>query len=315
MQAEHADSVSTAVAATPRCRNCMAPLTGQYCWRCGQRATSRIISLRRLLGELLGDLFELDSRIWRSLIPLLWRPGHLTNEYLAGRQVRYVPPFRLYVVLSLAFFFFTSFDEGSVVILSEADRQEIEAELSNELAAAGVVDPDTVVQVSGLCETQLNVTLFGREVNPEMLAERCRAVMQDPRAFGSAIVDNLPLALFLALPLLALAAKILYLGSGRYYVEHLLFFTHFHSFCFLLGLLVLAVGALDTAMIPGQFIGDTLAAFSVLYVMGYLLLALHAVYRTSRLGTLARYVLLLQAYLAFLVLGLVGTVMWTIVTL
>ena len=78
---------------------------------------------------------------------------------------------------------------------------------------------------------------------------------------------------------------------------------------------MLAVDAVEQLVIPGEVVGDTLTAFSFLYVMGYLLLALHKVYRTSRLGTLVRYILLLQAYLACLVLGLVGTVLWTIVTL
>ena len=315
MQAEHPEHLPSRIAATPRCRNCTAPLTGQYCWRCGQRADSRLISLRRLVGELLGDLFELDSRIWRSVLPLLSRPGFLTNEYLAGRQVRYVPPFRLYVVLSLAFFFFTAFDEGSLATLNEVDRQALEAELSGELAAAGVVEAEPGLSVSGLCEAEMNVNLFGRRVDQALLADRCRAVMADPRAFAAAMLDNLPLALFLALPVLALAAQVLYLGSGRYYVEHLLFFTHFHSFCFLLGLLLLAVDGLDRLLLPGEFVASTLNTFAILYGLGYLLLALRSVYRSSRLGTLVRYILLLQAYLACLVVGLLGTVLWTIVTL
>ena len=291
-------------------------MTGQYCWRCGQRAESRVISLRRLLAELLGDLFELDSRLWRSLLPLLWRPGFLTNEYLAGRQVRYVPPFRLYVVLSLAFFFFTALDdEAPMVVLSDNDRNELEAELSDELAAAGVLEDDTVVQIEGLCEVDIDLGLLGRTVDPQLLRERCQAIMRDPRGFGRAMVDNLPLALFLALPLLALASKLLYLGSGRFYVEHLLFYTHFHSFCFLLGLLMLGVEALDGLLLPGESISEAIAAFSILYVMGYLLLALHSVYRTSRLGTLVRYILLLQAYLVCLGLGFLATVLWTIATL
>ena len=55
--------------------------------------------------------------------------------------------------------------------------------------------------------------MFGQALNEELLVERCQAVMRDPRAFGAAIVDNLPLALFLALPLLALVAKILALDA------------------------------------------------------------------------------------------------------
>ena len=201
-----------------------------------------------------------------------------------------------------------------MVVCSDSDREDIRDDLADELAAAGLED-DAVMNITGLCEANLNISLFGRRVDQAMLKERCQAVVADPGRFGAAIIDNLPLALFLALPLLALASKILYMGSGRFYVEHLLFYTHFHSFCFLLGLLMLAVGALDALLLPGDFISETIAGVSILYVMGYLLLALHAVYRTSRLGTLVRYILLLQAYLACRGLGFLATLLWTIATL
>ena len=86
------------------CLNCGTRLTGQYCGHCGQRSATRLISIWQLLAEAFGDLFELDSRLWRTLIPLLIRPGQLTRDYLLGRRARYMPPFRMYLVLSLIFF-------------------------------------------------------------------------------------------------------------------------------------------------------------------------------------------------------------------
>ncbi len=86
------------------CSNCGEQLTGQYCYRCGQRDKHRLISLWELLRDLIGDLFEVDSRIWRTVLPLLFRPGFLTMEYLSGRRVHYTPPLRMYLVLSLVFF-------------------------------------------------------------------------------------------------------------------------------------------------------------------------------------------------------------------
>ncbi|MBT8130971.1 MAG: DUF3667 domain-containing protein, partial [Gammaproteobacteria bacterium] len=70
------------------CQNCRAPLTGQYCAKCGQRSQRRVVSLWVLLRELTGDLFEIDSRLWRTVIPLFIRPGHLTRDYLEGRRAR-----------------------------------------------------------------------------------------------------------------------------------------------------------------------------------------------------------------------------------
>ena len=91
--------------AITQCKNCGADITGRYCPACGQHADVSIPSLHKLFVEALGDLYNFDSRLWRSLGLLLFRPGRLTREYLEGRRARYVPPFRLYVVLSLTFFF------------------------------------------------------------------------------------------------------------------------------------------------------------------------------------------------------------------
>ena len=97
----------------PECLNCGAHLRGQYCGQCGQRASSRLISLWELVRDAFGDLFELDSRLWKTIAPLLVRPGLLTADYLQGRRARYMPPFRMYLVLSLLFFLVAFFSKKS----------------------------------------------------------------------------------------------------------------------------------------------------------------------------------------------------------
>jgi len=57
----------------------------------------------RVISLFFGDtVFNIDSRVFRSLFPLYFRPGYLTLEYFAGRRVRYVTPFRLFFFLCLA---------------------------------------------------------------------------------------------------------------------------------------------------------------------------------------------------------------------
>ena len=65
--------------ASSNCLNCGGRLRGQYCGGCGQRSRSRLISLWELISDAFGDLLELDSRLWQTLIPLvkftrLWIP-------------------------------------------------------------------------------------------------------------------------------------------------------------------------------------------------------------------------------------------------
>lgn len=78
-----------------RCLNCGAVLEGPYCHDCGQPVKGLIRHFRSVLGDFLDTVFEYDSRIWRTLLPLYFLPGSVTLSFIAGRRVRYVTPFRL----------------------------------------------------------------------------------------------------------------------------------------------------------------------------------------------------------------------------
>ena len=140
------------------CLNCGTLLSGQYCGNCGQRARSRLISIWELTREAFGDILELDSRLWQTLIPLFGRPGTLTRAYLAGRRARYMPPFRTYLVLSIFFFLVAFFDpreelgiffepEQDIAAQAPGDaasRDAIRDEVLSELVEDGILSPDQV---------------------------------------------------------------------------------------------------------------------------------------------------------------------------
>ena len=84
------------------CLNCGTALAGDFCHRCGQKSTPPVLPARALLAGAADDLLSWDARLVRTLRALLLRPGWLTREYLAGRRVDHVPPFRLYLLVSAA---------------------------------------------------------------------------------------------------------------------------------------------------------------------------------------------------------------------
>jgi len=86
------------------CSNCHAPVEGAYCSQCGQSIESTLKYFWTVIMHLLDDIFSFDSRASRTLWPLMFRPGFLTDEYIAGRRVHYVPPIRLYLFISIVFF-------------------------------------------------------------------------------------------------------------------------------------------------------------------------------------------------------------------
>lgn len=91
---------------TKICKNCGFQLepTYHFCPDCGQEHRERVVYFKQFILDFLGDYFTFDSKIIRSAVPLLLNPGHLTNEYLNGRRVRYIPPLRMYIFISIIFF-------------------------------------------------------------------------------------------------------------------------------------------------------------------------------------------------------------------
>jgi hypothetical protein len=136
-----ADFTGGEIQTAESCLNCGTPLGGQYCSTCGQRSQSRLISIVELTRDAFGDLFELDSRLWRTLVPLLIRPGRLTSDYLMGRRARFMPPFRTYLVLSILFFFATFFEpEEDFGILFEPGTEETTQQADAESTEAPTAD-------------------------------------------------------------------------------------------------------------------------------------------------------------------------------
>ena len=308
----------------PECLNCGAHMRGQYCGQCGQRGSSRLISLWELVRDAFGDLFELDSRLWQTLVPLLIKPGLLTHDYLQGRRARYMPPFRMYLVLSLLFFLVAFFKPSETFGIfydpqtlaeaeSEKQRQADEEmdEVLEELAADGIIvggaqvpeeARDEVAEEledgfniriddDGSTETECEVDEFNidgpewlkRRLTPERIVHVCEQIKKDNgRQFAANLVDNIPVALIVLLPLMAFVLKALYPLSRRYYVEHLLFFVHFHSFFFLILVLQILLSRL-TALLPiPEAIGMLVIIAAAFYVPVYLFISMRRVYGQGR---------------------------------
>lgn len=99
------------------CENCATALQGDFCHRCGQSAHNPIHHLGHAIEEVFESFWHLDGRIFRTLRELL-SPGRVARNYLAGHRVRYIPPLRLFVVLSLITFFV-----GKLVLHFDTDAE------------------------------------------------------------------------------------------------------------------------------------------------------------------------------------------------
>ncbi len=86
------------------CKNCGTPLEGMYCYRCGQYALDVEQPFWKYVRQYFENVYQFDTKIWRTLWYLFTRPGFLTTEFNAGKINSYVHPFRLYMCISVVFF-------------------------------------------------------------------------------------------------------------------------------------------------------------------------------------------------------------------
>jgi hypothetical protein len=129
------------------CENCGAELHGHWCSQCGQPAIEYRRSFRYVVADLLNEFLNWDSKFFTTLALLILKPWRLTNEFIAGKRVRYANPLRLYLLASILFFFAVNYgakgihfdptkfpdEKRAELAAAIADkRPEIEKELSKE---------------------------------------------------------------------------------------------------------------------------------------------------------------------------------------
>jgi hypothetical protein len=105
--------MSSSAANPGPCLNCDTPLTDSFCPRCGQKVQAFDPTVADFLHDFSHEMMHFDGKIFRSVGALLFKPGKLTKEYFEGRRARWVSPIRLYLVFSVAYFAFISFDNSA----------------------------------------------------------------------------------------------------------------------------------------------------------------------------------------------------------
>lgn len=318
------------------CANCGNGRNGAYCAACGQNDRVYQRALPPLLWDLVRETFEVDSRLFNTLVLLLFKPGDLASEFSRNRRASYVSPFRLYLFTSLLFFFLVSltsdfsgvYEDGSVSVAVESEDvvaadnaeylfQSVDEARHDKLKKIldGPVDSlgrnmllgiaeqlaeqhaESLAAASDEASTRWQLEPFFRY----MLGQLVDAVDEPRRLLGN-LIDNLPVASFFLLPFFAFLLSLLYRRNRRYYIENLVFATHLHSFAFII------YGV--TLFLPED---SDIATLLLLALGGYHFTALKRYYRESFLRTTAKFVAQVLVYFAFLLPTAFGLL--TVITL
>lgn len=120
------------------CLNCGTRLHGRFCETCGQPAHVHR-TLSHVFEEFLHGVLHFDTKAWRTLPLLVFKPGKLTREYVHGKRARFIAPFALFLFTVFVMFFvfgFMGMPEFDGEAFKETTKAEAVAEARQDLAKA-----------------------------------------------------------------------------------------------------------------------------------------------------------------------------------
>ena len=252
------------------CLNCGHELSGKYCASCGQkRMDRRDLSIRRFFGHVINELTDLQAnKILTTFGALLFKPGLLTAQYLAGKKGFHIGPVRLYLTFSAIYFLF------AWGVLSDVRGGGTERTARNRRVVA--------------MATRQNVDPYVFADRIHQRAERFAGILR----FASVLVSGGFLAL-------------LYFSFRKYYVEHLIFSFHYYSFDFFCKS-VFALAFIVAAAL-GSKIPSLVLNFFYPIAFVYLMFALRRVYRQSWAWTVLKSLILFACETAlFIAVNIAG---------
>jgi hypothetical protein len=300
------------------CPNCYHPDPGEFCPQCGQHQVERRMTVRKLIAEFVDEQFGVNRRLPRTIKPLLFNPGRLTNDYFEGRIQQYIPPFRLYLVTSLLFFALFALTQSSSVRITQAAseaskeiaedtalQRRVRANARSGGAFVGVrFDPSDTTNWLNDPRVDLLFPPLSRAAESRIREFAVFGQIEGTRRLIRAVLAQMPTAVFLLLPVYAFLLWLFFRKQRRYYVEHFVFALHLHSFAFLAMLPTLM---LDVPFLPkwSQSIEDVLSPIILLAILVYIFIALKRVYRQRKLVISAKFLFLSISYFVILGFGIV----------
>jgi len=334
------------------CENCGADLQGHWCAQCGQPAIEYRRSFRYVVADLLNEFLNWDSKFFTTIALLILKPWRLTNEFLAGKRVRYVNPLRLYLLASILFFFAVNYGAKGIHVdpskLGAKDRAELEADLkdtdlppearkkleallrdsspspapsplTNEPSPSPVPEGDHQKQEYGkIGERPFVVFDDAKSTTPfeRWIEGRAKEKMGEKGTkmglFISTLFSNLPYMMLCCIPLFAFVLKVLYIRRRIFYIDHLVYALHIHSFFYTaIMLIVLATIGLNR-FAPGPVTGSMIALFWIAFVT-QIFLSIRYVYRQGWFFSIFKFLFGGFVYLVVLVLALAITFFATLV--
>ncbi len=299
------------------CLNCGCRLVGDYCHCCGQKAHIHR-SLRAFMGDFIAGIMNFEGKFWRTLPMLAWRPGEMTQRYIAGERARFISPVALYLFTVFAMFAVLNltgtFNPNSAgfqaglkedIAENQADIVKLEAE-RKAVAAAGqdlaeidrkianrkedIEDSRKVLTGEAFTASEID------EDTPTWVRPLVKQATENPELLTSKIQDAASKFSWLLIPLSVPFLWLLFPLRRRKSYDHTVFVTYSLSFMMML---VIAAGLLVAAGMTA------IAAFLFFVPPFHMYRHLKGAYQLGRFSALVRTIALVT--FAFIAAGLFMT--------
>jgi predicted RNA-binding Zn-ribbon protein involved in translation (DUF1610 family) len=237
----------------PACPNCnhQFETVDNFCPNCGQENHDLNMPFGHVVLEILEGFFHFDTKVFRTLKLLLFKPGQLTEQFIQNRRAGYVPPIRLYIFISFIFFlvlnagfFGRQESEAQPEVFITQDRPKtkirVNAAAAQDLDGVGFsgISSTNLKQIAEMNDQGLDSVLKSNNwehtnLNRAGLRKMSRFMASGEEAQNHKIFKMFSLLMFLLMPLFALIVKGSYFQRKQPYVQFLVLSLHYHCFMFL----------------------------------------------------------------------------------
>lgn len=232
------------------CLNCATILVGTFCHSCGQkRIEDQDRTMKHFIYQFFGSAFFLENNFIRNIWTLLTKPGRLTLDFIEGRRKRWMPPFSLFFLINIFYFWYSPLTDFNPTLREH-----------------------TTISPYKLGASQLVTEKITK--NKETMDSYSVRFDAKSAAYANTLI-------IIHVPLLAIIFSILFFRNRHYFADHFIFALHLLGFILLLALILSLVFAIDKYVVSflNTITYPIFLSFLLLSLATYLGLAIRTVYK------------------------------------
>lgn len=201
------------------CLNCNSVLHGQFCHTCGQkRIEDQDRTIKHFIYQFFGSAFFLENNFLKNIWTLLTKPGKLSLDFIEGRRKRWMPPFSLFFLINLFYFWYSPLTDFNPTL------KEHTTILPYKIGAMNWVNEK-------IAKTGETMDAYSARFDAKSTA------------YANTLV-------IIHVPLLTLVFSVLFFRKRYYFADHFIFALHLLGFILLLALILSMIFAIDKHVYP-----------------------------------------------------------------